>query len=63
MVVVPVDPDQHEAQHVHEQPRQLVADGTQRGPTWGSQLERQNRDDHRHDGVTERLDPGRPHFE
>src|SRR6266545_3888254 len=63
VVVVPVDPDDDKAEHVHEKPRQLVVDGTQRGTTRGPQLERHDRDDHRQDGVAERLDPGRPHLE
>src|SRR6266511_243304 len=63
VVVVPVDPDHREAQHVHQQARQLFADGVQGRAVRGPQLQRHDRDDHRHDAVAERLHPGRPHLE
>ena len=58
-MVVPVDSDEHEAEDVDEQARQLVVEILHGGAERGPELERQDRDDDRHHGVAERLEPAR----
>ena len=58
-MVVPVDPDEREAQHVHEQAGQLRAYRHEGGALRGAKVERHDRDDDGHHGVAERLDAAR----
>ena len=57
-MVVPVDPDEGEAEDVDDESRQEVAPHVpQRVPLRRPQLERHDRDDHREHGIGERLQP------
>jgi hypothetical protein len=62
MMVVPVDPHEREAQHVHEDARQLVAHRVQACALGRAKLERHDGDDHRHHRIAERLDAASAHL-
>ena len=56
VMVVPVDPDHGEAEDVDEQRGHSVRKAVEVGRGRGLQIERHDRDDHRHDAVAERLE-------
>jgi hypothetical protein len=57
MVVVPVDPDEGEAEDVDQQRREPVPQGGEAIAVRRLQLQGHDRDDHREHAVAERLQP------
>ena len=58
-MIVPVDGDEREAQHVDEQTRQRTPKRVERHAVGRPELEREDRDDHGHHGVAEGLESTR----
>jgi hypothetical protein len=57
VVVVPVDPDEDEAEDVHRECRKPVVERGQIDPGRSAQVERHERDHHGDDAVAERVEP------
>src|SRR5450755_4410557 len=58
MMVVPVNADKHEAQHVDQQRRETVAERAEAPADRSPESERGDGDDHGQDAVAEGLKPG-----